>query len=54
MKTYYAAAEGFIDGTYRYVGDSIGQLTEAQAKYPLLAGLITDVAPVPEDGKKDK
>lgn len=43
--TYYAAAEGFIEGKYRKVGDRIGVLSEAKAKYPLMAGQITNIAP---------
>ncbi|SCM79971.1 hypothetical protein KL86PLE_90735 [uncultured Pleomorphomonas sp.] len=42
---YYAAAEGFIEGKYRKVGDKIGALSEARAKYPLLAGQITSAPP---------
>lgn len=51
-KMYYAAAEGFIEGSYRKVGDPIGRMTARQAKYLLLDGTITDKAPEP--AKKDK
>lgn len=58
--TYYAAAEGFIEGKYRKVGDKIGVLSEARAKYPLMAGQITDTAPIaaspdtpPKSAKKE-
>lgn len=44
-RTYYAAVEGFIHGAYRKVGDSLGQLTERQAKYLLMSGLVTTQSP---------
>lgn len=53
-KTYYAAAEGFIEGAYRKVGDKVGTLTDRQAKYLLMDGTITAKAPEVADGKKDK
>ncbi len=42
---YYAAAEGFIEGRYRLLGEKIGALSEARAKYPLLTGQITSTPP---------
>jgi len=44
-KMYYAVAEGFIVGKYRKFGDPVGLLSEAQAKYPLLAGQISAEKP---------
>lgn len=43
--TYYAAVEGFIEGKYRKAGDKVGELSEARAKYLLLACQITENAP---------
>ncbi|MDQ0422291.1 hypothetical protein J2045_003339 [Peteryoungia aggregata LMG 23059] len=54
MKTYYAAVEGFIEGAYRKVGESVGKMTDDQAKYLVMAGHVTDVAPAAKDEKKDK
>jgi hypothetical protein len=54
VKTYYAAVEGFIEGAYRKVGETVGQMTETQAKYLIMAGHVTDTAPVAKDEKKDK
>lgn len=44
-KHYYAAVEGFILGSLRAAGDPVGELTDEQAKYPLMFGHITDQEP---------
>lgn len=44
-KTYYAEVEGFILGALRAPGDPVGELTEAEAKYLLMAGHVTDQKP---------
>lgn len=43
-KTYFAIVEGFIDTEHRKVGDRL-MLTERQAKYLLLNGLISETPP---------
>ncbi|RBO90513.1 hypothetical protein [Pseudochrobactrum asaccharolyticum] len=45
-KEYFANTTGMIEGAYRNKGDSCGMMTERAAKYPLMAGLITDKKPV--------
>lgn len=47
-KAYYAADEGFILGKHRKVGEPVGNLTDREAKYLVLAGQISDKAPEPE------
>jgi hypothetical protein len=48
MKTYYAVVDGFIHDRERKKGAEI-RMTERQAKYLLLSGLITEDAPKKED-----
>lgn len=45
MKKYYAAVEGYINGAYRKKGEPAGALSERQAKYLVLSGLVTDKKP---------
>ena len=45
MKTYYALVDAFINGNFRKAGDCLGELTDRQAKYMVLAGMISDEAP---------
>lgn len=41
-KTYYAVAEGHINGAFRKKGESCGEMTKEQAKYLLLSGLVRE------------
>lgn len=50
-KTYYAKVEGFIAGKHRAKGDSI-VLSEREARYPLMAGILSDTPLEPEDQEK--
>ncbi|MDR6954126.1 hypothetical protein J2X65_003494 [Ancylobacter sp. 3268] len=45
-KYYYAQVDGFIAGAMRKKGDPVGPLTEREAKYPELAGLLGQDPPV--------
>ncbi|EUB97304.1 hypothetical protein PMI07_000880 [Rhizobium sp. CF080] len=38
--TYFATAEGHILGSWRNAGDSVGELTEREAKYLEMHGTI--------------
>lgn len=40
-RIYYAAISGFINGAVRAKGDTVGPLSESEAKYLLLSKLIT-------------
>lgn len=44
-KTYYALAEGDVHGKFRAVGEPIGQLTDRQAKYLVMTGVISATRP---------
>lgn len=46
MKTYYAVNQGWISGHHLKSGESIA-MTEAQARYYLLNGELSDTAPAP-------
>lgn len=50
-KTYYAAAEGFIQGRHYAAGAPV-EMTEAQAKYLLLDGTVT--SDNPKERRADK
>ena len=44
-KTYYTTVAGHILGAHREKGEACGELSNRQAKYLVMSGLITDVAP---------
>lgn len=44
-KVYYATVGGFINGVHRAKGECCGQMTERQAKYYILSGLIVEGKP---------
>lgn len=44
-KTYYAVVDGNIAGAVRKAGDSCGLLTDRQAKYLVMSGLISTARP---------
>jgi len=44
-KIYYAAVSGYILGAQRTKGERVGALSEGEAKYPVLSGLVTDKKP---------
>lgn len=54
MKKYFALVEGFILGAYRKVGEPVGELSDLEAKYPLLSGQIGTSAPKASGDKKEK
>ena len=45
-REYWAAGDGFIDGTWRSVGEVV-LMTPAQARYHRLVGRLSHTAPVP-------
>ncbi|THK38654.1 hypothetical protein EHS39_09105 [Ensifer sp. MPMI2T] len=47
-KAYYSRVTGFVNNVHRNVGDPVGILSEQEAKYLVMAGLITDEPPVLE------
>lgn len=49
MKTYYALVDAFINGAFCKAGDCLGELTDLQAKYMVLAGMISDEPPAATD-----
>lgn len=55
-KTYYAVVDGYIHGAQRARGDAVGPLTERQAKYLLMSGLVSEkpiaVQPLADKRKK--
>lgn len=53
-KPYFALVEGFINGSYRKVGESVGELSEIEAKYLVLGGQISATAPAPKASAEKK
>ena len=51
-KTFYAAQAGFIDGSWRELGEAVS-MTEAQAKYHLLDGRLLANAPVKKESSDE-
>lgn len=54
MREYFAAKSGFICGAFRNVGDSVGEMTDAQAKYHLLGGDISEELPATREAASAK
>lgn len=44
-RTYYATVDGYINGAMRKAGEAVGKLTDRDAKYLIMSGLVTAEAP---------
>lgn len=45
-KAYFSCVNGFVNNVRREVGEPVGALSDEEAKYLVMAGQITDEAPV--------
>ena len=48
-KIYYATADGYFAGAHRKKGDAVGPITDRQAHYPVLAGLLSTTPPAEQE-----
>lgn len=53
-KTYYSLVTGFVNNVHRKEGEPVGQLTDAEAKYLVMAGQISDEPPVAEKPRRTR
>ena len=53
-KTYYALAEGDINGMYRKAGDPVGDLTDREAKYLAMHGVVSATKPGEKNERAEK
>lgn len=44
-KPYYSLVDGFVDSVYRKIGDPLGNLTDEEAKYLVMAGIASATKP---------